>query len=67
MNQILKKIKNLFKKNFFLKIAIPIIALILLVKTIITISNNPKRKDSAPIKPVATSIYQNSVAGSGIT
>ena len=63
----LKKIKNLFKKNFFLKIAIPIIALILLVKTIITISNNPKRKDSAPIKPVATSIYQNSVAGSGIT
>ena len=67
MNQILKKIKNLFKKNFFLKIAIPIIALILLVKTIITISNNPKRKDADPIKPVATSIYQNSVAGSGIT
>lgn len=67
MNQTLNKIRNLFKKNFFRKIAIPVIALILLVKTIVTVSHNPKRRDSDPIKPVSVSTYQNSVAGSGIT
>lgn len=67
MNQTLKKIKNLFKKNFFLKVALPLIALVLLIKTILTISNNPTRKDSDPIKPVTISAYQNSVAGAGVT
>lgn len=58
--------KLALKKNFFLKIIIPMVAAIMLVNAIIGIAKNPKRKSLPPQESVVTSTYKSSISGLGI-
>jgi HlyD family secretion protein len=59
-------IKNI-KKHFFLKIILPLIALLMLSNAIFGLFKNPKREVVEPQKPVAVSDFKHSVSGLGIT
>ncbi len=54
------------KKHFFLKIAIPAIAIIMLANTLFGLTKNPKRKTTEPKNPVAQTSYKSEVAGIGV-
>lgn len=67
MKEYINKIKKFSKKDFFLKIALPLFAGWMLFNTILGLIQNPKRKTEEPIKPVSISVYDHNIAGNGIT
>jgi HlyD family secretion protein len=67
MNQIINKIKNGARKNFFLTIIIPLIAIIMLVITLTSIFKIPKREITAPAGSIGTSVYKSNVVGAGVS
>ena len=64
---LIQTIKNITKKNFFLKVILPLIALLMLLNAVFNLSKNPKREIVETAKQVAVSDFTNTVSGLGVT
>ena len=59
-------LKGLNTTDFFLKIALPLIAFILLFNTVLGVLKIPGRIMEQPLRPVSISIYEKNIAGVGV-
>lgn len=62
-----EKIRNSIRKNFFLKVFIPIFAVAMLAYTAVGLSKIPQRKITKPVGAIGESAYKQNVVGAGVT
>lgn len=60
-------IKNISRKQFFLKVALPVVAFVMMVNVIIGLFNNPKHEVIEPQNPVAIAAFDHFISGLGIS